>query len=125
MRKQTSQQSSLVSSQPGESSLESRPEIVGSEDLHIRNYDYQWGYDLVVEAVDSDGEAVFEQRYYLQPGRIESELDAIPAGEYEIRAVLDDHEQTRMPVRIGPGLLRTAVIEVGNGALSLTQGLTS
>lgn len=125
MREQTSRQSSPASNHTGGPSLESPPDVVGSEDIHLRNYDYQWGYDIVVEVVEPTGDAVFEKRYYLQPGRVESELDAIPAGEYEIRAVLDGQERSEITGRIGPGLDGTAVIEVGNGALSLTQGLTN
>lgn len=120
-RSDTRQQSTADWADQG--SLATGPEVVGSEDIHVRNYDHQWGYDLSVEVVDDDGDVVFEQRYYLQPGRLESELDVVPAGEYEIRATLDNLEQASKPCRIDAAPEHTVVIEVGNGALSLTEGL--
>lgn len=103
--------------------LEHRPEVVGTEHVHLRNHDHQWGYDLALEVVDADGRAVFEDRYYLQPGQTESELDALPAGEYEIRATLDNLQEATLECRIGPDPEHTVVVEMGNGVLSLTAGL--
>ncbi|MDZ7701530.1 MAG: hypothetical protein U5J98_05380 [Halobacteriales archaeon] len=100
-----------------------RPELIGTEHVHIRNHDYQWGYDLTLEIVDADGHAVFEDRYYLQPGQIESELDALPPGEYEVRATLDNLQEASLECRIGPSPEETVVVELGNGILSLTAGL--
>ncbi|MGQ4554663.1 hypothetical protein [Halobellus sp. GM3] len=100
-----------------------RETAVQSEDLHVRSYAHRCAYDLFVELVDSDGEVVFEKRYYLQPGSSESETDAVPPGEYEIRAVLDNDSQKQRRCQIGPGPTETAVIELGNGVLSLTEGL--
>lgn len=103
--------------------LSGRPEVVGSEQVHIRNHDHQIGYDLNLEIVNAAGEAVFEHRYYLQPGQIESELDALPPGEYEVRATLDNLQQETLQSRIDAAPEHTLVIEMGNGVLSLTQGI--
>lgn len=103
--------------------LAERPEVIGSEQVHIRNHDHQLGYDLNLEIVDAAGGVVFEKRYYLQPGQIESELDALPAGEYEIRATLDNHQAETLQCRIDADPMDTVVAEMGNGVLSLTQGL--
>lgn len=100
-----------------------RSAVPSSEDIHVRNYDRQWGYDLTIEVLE-DAEVVFEQRYYLQPRRVESEPDVLPAGEYEIRVTMDNLQEESMECRIDAEPAHTVVIEVGNGALSLTQGLT-
>lgn len=100
-----------------------RPELVGSEDLHLRNYDRQWGYDISLEVVGEDGEDVYEQSYYLQPGQVVSERDVLPAGEYEVRATMDNLRETALECRIDADPEHTVVIEVGNGALSLTEGM--
>lgn len=102
--------------------LEHRPEVVGTEHVHIRNHDHQWGYDLALEVVDGDGRTVFEDRYYLQPDQVESELDALPAGEYEVRATLDNLQEATLECPIGPDPEQTVVVEMGNGVLSLTAG---
>lgn len=103
--------------------LAERPEVIGSEQVHIRNHDHQLGYDLNLEIVDATGGVVFENRYYLQPGLIESELDVLPPGEYEIRATLDNHQAETLQCRIDTDPEHSLVVEMGNGVLSLTQGL--
>lgn len=103
--------------------LAERPEVIGSEQIHVRNHDHQWGYDLTLEIVDPDGDVVFEGRYYLQPGQVESVLDVLPAGEYEVRATLDNLEEETLQCRIDAAPEHTVVIEMGNGVHSLTQGL--
>ncbi|MFB6359961.1 MAG: hypothetical protein ABEH59_01415 [Halobacteriales archaeon] len=102
-----------------------RPEVVGSEDIHVRNYDHQWGYDLTLEVFDADGEAVLETRYYLPPGQFESEINALPAGRYAVQATLDNRKDASAEVRIDTDVEHTLVVEVGNGALSLTEGLNA
>lgn len=100
-------------------------DIVGSEDIHIRNYDHQWRYDLSIEIRTPDGKVAFQNRYYLHPGQFESELDVLPAGTYEIRATLDNLKEETISCRIDSDLEHTAVIEVGNGALSMTEGINA
>lgn len=94
-----------------------------TEDLHVRSYAQEWACDVAVEVATPDGDVVFDADYYLQPGDAESELDALPPGEYEIRATLDNETRETAQCRISPSPHRTAVIEVGNGVLSLTEGL--
>lgn len=94
-----------------------------TEDLHLRSYAHEWAYDVAVEVRTPDGDVAFAAEYYLQPGDAESEIDALPPGEYEIRATLDNDRRETATCRIGPEPDRTAVLEVGNGVLSLTEGL--
>jgi hypothetical protein len=94
-----------------------------SEDLHVRSYAHEWAYDVAVEVLTPDGDVAFEADYYLQPGDADSEVDELPPGEYEVRATLDNDKEATARCRIGPEPGRTAVIEVGNGLVSLTEGL--
>lgn len=96
-----------------------------TENIHIRNYDHQWGYDLTIEIVAADGHLRLEKRYYLQPGQIENEVDLLPHDDYELRVTLDNDQQKTLQCRIDASPANTAVIGVGNGALSLTDGLYS
>ena len=94
-----------------------------SEALHVRSYAHERAHTVVVEAVTPDGDVAFETEYYLHPGDAESEVDALPTGRYEVRATLDGDKRETAICRIGADPGRTAVIEVGNGVLSLTEGL--
>lgn len=96
-----------------------------SEDIHIRNYDHQWGYDLDVVVTSPDGEPVVSTRYYLPPGQSTSECDLLPSGEYELHVTLDNSREETLQCRISSAPDHTAVIEVGNGGLGLTEGLHS
>ncbi|WP_049987931.1 hypothetical protein [Halobellus rufus] len=93
-----------------------------AEELHVRSYAHEWSYDLEVEVSTPDGDVVFETQYYLRPGRAASELGAIEPGEYDVRAVLDGDREAVRRCRIDRTPEGTAVVEVGNGVLSLTQG---
>lgn len=94
-----------------------------SEEVLIRSYDHQWAYDLEVEIVSADGEPAFHERYYLLPGHTESITGGLPDDEYELRVSLDNDRREVLECRIDASPDHTAVIEVGNGALSLTEGL--
>jgi hypothetical protein len=107
----------------GPEAPDERNGAVRSEDLHVRSYAHDAGYDLEIEVVDDDGSVAFRDRYYLQPGAAKSEVNVVPDGEYEVRAVLDGDSETARRCRIGSDLAETAVVEVGNGILSLTEGL--
>lgn len=97
--------------------------VLESETLHIRSYDLQWSYDLDVEIMTTDGETVFEERYYLLPGHTESEANLLPDGDYKLRVTLDNRHQETLECRLDSTPEHTAVIEIGNGALALTEGL--
>lgn len=98
--------------------------VVESEDFFIRNFDTRWGYDLTVRVRDDD-EPVFVSQYFLTPGKTAQEMNRIPPGEYEFIVELDGERRTQETCRVGPRLDQTALIEIGNGTVSITQGLYS
>jgi len=95
-----------------------------TEDILIRNYDYQRGYDLHL-VITHAGETVFQKRYYVQPSDTVSECDLLPSADYGVTVTLDNTQEASGHHRIDPSPDHTAVIEIGNGALSLTEGLYS
>lgn len=105
-------------------SLADRPELVGTEEIYLRNYDRQWGYDLSLEVVGQNGGDVFEQWYYLQPGQVVCERDVLRHGEYEVQVTMDNLQEATLECHIDTDPEHTLVIEVGNGALSLTEGVS-
>ena len=107
-----------------ESQVVHRPQSVGGEQLYLRSYDHKWAYDLDIEITDGSGTVVFENRYYLQPGHSRSQTDVLPAGTYDVTVTLDNTLQRSLRCRIDDSIKNTAVIEVGNGSVSLTTGHT-
>jgi hypothetical protein len=94
-----------------------------SDEIHLRSYDRERSYDLDVVVVDQDGNRVLERQYHLWPGRVTGESDILPAGDYEVRVVSDDGSRETLRCRLDSAPAHTAVVEVGNGVLSLTGGL--
>jgi hypothetical protein len=66
---------------------------------------------------------VLDERYYLQPGEARSEHGLLPSVEHELHATLDGCRDATLRCRIDSSSEHTAVVEAGNGALSLTEGL--
>ena len=94
-----------------------------SEALHLRNYDHQEAYDVDVAFVTYNGETVFQNHYYLVPGDVESESSVVSSGNYELRVRLDNSRLETLDCRIDSSPDHTAVIEIGNGAMALSEGL--
>ena len=96
---------------------------VDTEDVHLRNYDPFCEYDLTVTVTDEGGDLVFRRRYYFQPGEVESERDLLEPGTYEVSVELDNRRRETATCRVGPDPERTVHVELGNGTVSVTEGL--
>jgi hypothetical protein len=96
---------------------------VDTEDVHLRNYDPFSEYDLTMTVTDESGDLVFRQRYYFQPGEVESERDLLEPGTYEVTVELDNRRRETATCRVGPDPERTVHVELGNGTVSVTEGL--
>jgi len=97
-----------------------------SEDVHVRNYDVERAYrlDLTLRPVDGDGDGDVRSRTYrLGPGEFRSEVDDVPAGEYDVTAELDTGRTASARCRIGAGPHRMVLVEVGNWNVSVTEGV--
>lgn len=95
----------------------------GTEDVLIRNHDFQWGYDLELRASKPDGTTALEARYYLQPGGTRSEFGALEPGTYEVEVVLDGDREAARTCRLDGGPADGVLVELGNGAVSVHDGL--
>lgn len=93
-----------------------------SEEIHIRNFDISRSYDLTVRVEDSAG-LVFARRYHLSPGKTVSVCGQLSPGEYEVDATLEGRRRRSIRCEIDGTPQGTALIEVGNGTISLTDGL--
>jgi len=89
------------------------------EDLRLRNYDHHSAH-LVEVTVRADGDRTFQDTYRIPPGETVCVVDALGAGDRELAVVVDGdrHDTLRLPRENQSP--RTAVVELGNGAVSLT-----
>ena len=91
--------------------------------LVLRSYDHQRSYDIEVTITDQGGTQVFQDRFVLFPGATESVSDLIPSGTFSITVSANAAQERTLETRLDSSPERTAVVEVGNGILSLTAGL--
>lgn len=102
-----------------------------SEDLHVRNYDVHASHTVEVTiyaastATDRtsarSSQVAFAARYHLRPGQAESECDVLPSGTYVVEVRCDGVRREREHCTISETPAETATIEIGNGAVSVTE----
>lgn len=90
-----------------------------TEDLLLRNYDGETGHTVTIRLA-SDGQAVFQDAVRLSPGETRSVMDAVAPGRYEVDVRVDGGRTASEQCRIGPDLAATALVELGNGIVSIT-----
>jgi hypothetical protein len=93
-----------------------------SEEVHIRNFDVERTYSLTLTLRDEDG-LVFANRYHLKPGKAVSELDRLPPGKYVVHAKLNGRRHEFAVCEINESPAKTVLVELGNGTVSVTEGL--
>lgn len=91
--------------------------------LVLRSHDHQRYYDIEVTITDQSGTQVYQDRFALFPEETESISDPIPSGTVTITATSKTAQQRTLETRLDSSPDQTAVVEVGNGILSLTAGL--
>lgn len=95
----------------------------GTEDIHVRNYDFERSYEVVLKVEDAAGDRVLSRRYFLQPGQSRSEHSVLDPGTYRITAAIDPPERDTIDCAIGTEPEHTALVEVGNGVVGVSEGL--
>lgn len=98
-------------------------ETVRSENVFIRNYDPYASYAVAVTVVDGSGETRFAESYTFRPGQIESVHGVLEPGLYDVTVELGSHRTKTRQVTVAPDPDHTIHVEVGNGVLSVTEGL--
>jgi hypothetical protein len=97
--------------------------FVNDESLVLRNYDGEDSHELVVRFRDADGELAFERTYELGPDEVVATRTRLPRGVYGVTVRRADGAAATRECLIGSGPAETAVVETGNGILSLVEGL--
>lgn len=90
--------------------------------VRVRNYDHRRSYEVTVTVDSAAGVRVLSDRFSLEPGGSDRSTAPLPAGEYEVRVDVDGVERARVTCRLSRSPSGTAVVELGNGAASVTSG---
>lgn len=99
-----------------------RPEAESSE-VVLRNYDHERSYAVRIELTPvGDGEVVAET-YELHPGEVRCLPTLAPRGRTRVTARLGPDESDTTVGRLGDIPARTALVELGNGSVSVTHGI--
>ena len=102
--------------------VDSRHLLSRSEDLHVRNLDASRSYELMI-IVRTVEEPVITTRYQLSPGKRVSEFEQLPPGTYTVVAELRNKRRSTARCEIDDSPSGGALVEVGNGAVAVTDGL--
>jgi hypothetical protein len=110
---------------PKEPSTESP--AVTDESLVIRNYNHE-GVEITVQFLNPDDDVAFDRTYALGPGDVASTPTRLQRGVYRVVARLDDgplgtEGRDTADCLVGSDPTETAVVESGNGVVSVTEGL--
>ncbi|MEF8852324.1 MAG: hypothetical protein V5A28_07890 [Haloarculaceae archaeon] len=111
------------------------PDVPGvtDESLVLRNYDGA-PVRVHVRFVDADDETAFDRTYALGPGDVVSTPTRLRRGVYRVVATLDGGpgqtgdaggtaERDAAECLVGSAPAETAVVETGNGVVSVTEGV--
>jgi hypothetical protein len=102
---------------------EASREIVDTHGVVLRNYDGEDAHELSVEFRDGAGTVVFDRTFPLDPLDTVAVRPHIKADIYRVTVDCDGGRTASEECLIGSQVGEAALIEVGNGVVSLTDGL--
>lgn len=92
------------------------------EAARVRNYDHRDGHSVNVSLEGLDDDTRLTERSYLAPGQSTRVSAAIESGRYRLRVRVDGVERRRADIELDESLDGTAIVELGNGVVSVTRG---
>jgi hypothetical protein len=105
---------------PGQSDAR---EPVRDDALVVRNYDGRTAHEVTVRFVDANDEVALERTYTLLPEDVVSVATRVERGVYRVEARMEDGDFVGTECLVGADPGETAVVEVGNGLVSVSEGL--
>lgn len=112
--------------QPRSAADESAPDSTDADPrldaVYIRNYDHRDGHSVYVTLEGLDGDRRLTERWFLAPGQSTCRSDAIEPGRYRLGVRVDGVERRRADLALDETPAGTAVVELGNGVMSVIRG---
>lgn len=96
--------------------------FVSDESLVLRNYDSDDTHDVAVSLLDAVDDLAFDRRYTLSPGSVLSVATRLERAVYRVEVRLDGTAHAHAECLIGSGPGETALVEIGNGLVSVSEG---
>lgn len=117
-----SQQSRSADDRAPESTDAERRLDLDVEAVRVRNYDHREGHSVHVTLEGRDVDSRLSERSYLAPGQSTRVSGAIEPGQYQLQIRVDGVERRRADLELDEMPGGTAVVELGNGVVSVTRG---
>jgi hypothetical protein len=102
---------------------ETSQEVVDTHGVVLRNYDGEDAHELSVEFRDAAGTTVFDRTFALEPLDTVTAQPNVEPDTYRVSAKCDGGQTASTECLIGSQAGEAALVEVGNGVVSLTDGL--
>lgn len=99
----------------------SRPAVT-DQCLLIRNYDGSTTHQVQVRFIDSSYETAFDRTITMTPLEAKTVEARLERGIYRVEAQLDNEATDSAQCLIGSGANELAVVETGNGIISVVDG---
>lgn len=100
-----------------------RAPLVSDECLTLRNYDCHVSHEVTVRFYDADDDVAFKRSYTLSPLDVVSVSQRLDRAVYRVCVEVDGETTVDADCLIGSGPNETALVELGNGLLSVTEGV--
>lgn len=88
--------------------------------VHVRNYDHRAGHSVQMTLAGLVLEAELTDRSYVGPGQSARVSGHLEPGQYRLR--VDGVERHRADYQLDETPVGTAVVELGNGVVRVTEG---
>lgn len=102
---------------------ESSQEIIDTHGIVLRNYDHKHAHELSVAMYNSSGAIVYDETLAIKPLDTVTVRPVITPDTYRVTVKSDGERAASERCLIGSPGGEAALIEVGNGVISLTDGL--
>lgn len=97
--------------------------LVSDETIVLRNYDGELTHEVVVELRNADDEIALQKTYTLTPQTVTSIQTRLPRAVYNVDVRVAGTDSSSADCLVGSGPSETALVEVGNGLVSVAEGV--
>lgn len=104
-------------------SIEDGPPALSEECLVVRNYDGKTSHQVTVRFLDATGDIAFRSKQTLAPLSAITVSERIDRAVYSVEVAVDASQTGTAECLIGSSPTETALVEIGNGLLSISEGI--
>lgn len=102
---------------------ESEQSPPSGEAVVVRNYDSSVEHHVTVRLLDRNDELVVSRTKPVPPQSVVSLSAELDRGVYRVHVRVDDERLTTAECVVGSGPTETALVELGNGVVSVVDGI--